>query len=228
MKNKKIKIFKIILFVILILIMVICTIKLFPMFKNLSTEEGRMTLKDEIQGLGFKGIIVFIGLFFIQMFLMVLPGEPLEILAGMCFGSIGGMIVVLIGAFLSSVIIFFSVKKFGRDFIYSFVPKEKIEKIESSKALSNKKNLNIAFIILFMIPGTPKDLFTYIGGLLPVDSWKFIAIATFCRIPSIISSTIAGKSLIDGEWKISLIVYVITFLITIIGIFILKKFENEE
>ena len=116
MKNKKIKIFKIILFVILILIMVICTIKLFPMFKNLSTEEGRMTLKDEIQGLGFKGIIVFIGLFFIQMFLMVLPGEPLEILAGMCFGSIGGMIVVLIGSFLSSVIIFFFCEEIWKRF----------------------------------------------------------------------------------------------------------------
>lgn len=33
--------------------------------------------------------------------------------------------------------------------------------------------------ILFFIPGTPKDLLTYIGFLLPIPPMKFILIATF-------------------------------------------------
>ena len=83
-------------------------------------------------------------------------------------------------------------------------------------------------IILFLIVGTPKDLLTYIGGLLPISPIKFILIATFCRLTSIISSTIAGSNISEGNWKISLIVYGITFAITGIFMFIYDKFDKNK
>ncbi len=147
----------------------------------------------------------------VQIFLPILPGEPVEVLAGMSYGPIGGLFVIFLGAFLSSVVIFFAVRKFGRGFLYSFISKEKIEKIENSKMFSDPKKVYTILFILFFIPGTPKDLFVYVAGLLPIKPVKFLLISTFARFPSIISSTIAGSNLVDGNWVVIGVTYGITF-----------------
>lgn len=83
-------------------------------------------------------------------------------------------------------------------------------------------------ILLFLIPGTPKDLLVYIGGLLPIRPWRFILISTFARFPSVISSTIAGANLAMGEWQNMIWVYGITFLITGIIIGVINIFDKDK
>ena len=132
----------------------------------------------------------------------------------------------MLGAFISTIIIFFAVRKFGRGFIYSFTSKEKIEELEKSKWFKNKKKIEIILFILFFIPGTPKDLLVYIGGLLPVKPVRFILISTFARFPSIISSTIAGSNLVVGNWFAIIITYVITFAVAGVILLVLNKREK--
>ena len=83
-------------------------------------------------------------------------------------------------------------------------------------------------LILFLIPGTPKDILVYIAGLLPIKPLRFILISTFVRFPSIISSTIAGSNLVEGNWQFSIMVYAITFAIVGIIIFIMKKIDKTH
>ncbi len=227
MQSKKVKIFKVIVLIAFIAIMAALTIWLVPIFKNLSTEAGRMNFENEIESLGTKGIFAIIGLMVIQIFLPILPGEPVEILAGMSYGPIGGLLIIFLGAFISSFIIFFAVRKYGKSFIYSFASKEKIEKLENSKLFSQKGKIEMILFILFFIPGTPKDLFVYIAGLLPIKPARFLFISTFARFPSIISSTIAGSNLVAGNFHIIAITYLITFLIAAIIIFAFRKQEKE-
>lgn len=144
----------------------------------------------------------------------------------MSYGPIGGLIVVFLGAFLSSFIIFFAVRRFGRNFIYSFVSKEKMDKLENSKWFSDEKKVDIILFLLFFIPGTPKDLLVYIGGLLPIKPLRFLLIATFARFPSIISSTIAGSNLVTGNWLAIVLTYVITFALAGVIIFALNRRER--
>lgn len=138
----------------------------------------------------------------------------------------GGMCVIFAGAFLSSCAIFFAVRKFGRSFIYSFISKEKIEKLEKSKLFSNPKRIDTILFILFFIPGTPKDLFVYIAGLLPIKPVRFLIISTFARFPSIISSTIAGSSLVSGNWTMIVITYGVTFLLAGVIAYVFNKKEK--
>lgn len=219
-------IIKLISLLTVISILVYATIKLYPFFKNINSSEGRLELKATIDSLGYKGSLLVILLVIIQLLLAFIPGEPVEIIAGMCCGTIGGLIVVFIGVFIASCIIFFSVRKFGKDFIYSFFGKEKIDKLENNQLFSNKKKLDLILFIIFFIPGTPKDLFIYLGGLLPVKPLSFLLISTFARFPSVITSTYCGANLIDGNFKTSIIVFVCTFVISVIGIAIYNKFYN--
>src|SRR5699024_11005198 len=105
----------------------------------------------------------------------------------------------------TTTIVFLAVRKFGRRFVYSFCSKEKIDKIENSKLFKNPKKIEFIMLILFLIPGTPKDLIVYIAGLLPLKPIRFILISTFARIPSVISSTFAGSNLVAGNWQFSVI-----------------------
>lgn len=81
MENKKVKIFKIIMLIMFLVIMAWLTVKLIPIFKSISTEEGRLDFKTQIESLGAEGMLIIIGLMVVQIFLPILPGEPVEVLA---------------------------------------------------------------------------------------------------------------------------------------------------
>ena len=140
-KEKRNKTIKIIIFIITIMILIGCTIYLYPIMKELLKPEGRENLKIEIQQNGPNGILLLLGLEAAQIFLPILPGEPIEILAGMCYGTFGGLIFIMLSVFIVTAMIFFMVRKFGRDFVYTMVSKEKIQKIENSKLFTHPKQI---------------------------------------------------------------------------------------
>lgn len=228
MKSNKSKYFKIILTVLAVLFIAGIIWKLAPLMTNLSTHEGQVQFKEQINNMGFTGGLMLMGLELLQIILVVLPAEPLEVLAGMCYGTWGGFLFITFAAFISTIMIYFLVAKLGKKVLENFISKEKIEKIENNKFLQNTSRLEFIMALLFFIPGTPKDLLVYIGALLPIKPMHFILISTFARFPSIISSTMVGNSLTKGEWIISLIIYGITFVITAIGIYVSKRKGGKE
>ena len=226
--SKKTKVFKYILMIIVITLCIGLIVYLFPVVRNLSTPEGQLDFKNQVANMGVLGYLALFGLQFAQIFLIVIPGEPIEILAGMCYGGVGGLIFITVSVFIITTIVFLAVRKWGRKFVYSFCSKERIDKIENSKLFQNPRKIEWIMLILFLIPGTPKDLLVYIAGLLPLKPLKFILISTFARLPSVISSTFAGDSLVAGDWKFSLIIYAVTFIIVGVAILIINKFDKDK
>lgn len=227
-KMNKVKIIKIIISIFVIIAFIGLIAYLFPVMKNLSTHEGQVEFKERIDNSGIYGFLTLLGLQFAQIFLVILPGEPLEVLAGMCYGSVGGTIFILFSVALTTTIIFLLVRRFGKNFIYESFDKTKIDKIENSKIFQNPKKIEFILILCFAITGAPKDILVYIGGLLPIKPLRFIMISTFCRLPSIISSTIVGEYFSEGNWKVSMMVYAITFVLTILGLAIVRVFDKDK
>lgn len=227
-KKNKIKMFKIILTIIVLTIFIGIIIYLFPVMKNLSSKEGQIAFKEKVENSGIWGLLSLFGLQVAQIFLIIVPGEPIEILAGMCYGGIWGTVFIMVSAFIISTVIFLLVRKFGRKFVCSFCDEKKVEKIENNKLFQNPKKIEMIMLILFLIPGTPKDLLVYVGGLLPIKASRFIIISSFARFPSVITSTLAGENLAVGDWKMSIILY-IGILILVFGIiFIINKFDKDK
>ena len=83
-------------------------------------------------------------------------------------------------------------------------------------------------LVLFLIPGKPKDLLVYIAGLLPIKPIKFILISTFARFPSVITSTLAGDRLAIGDWKMSIMLYVAILILVAIVVLIINKFDKDK
>lgn len=225
---KRNKIIKISIIVAILIVFILAIIYLAPIMKDISTKEGKIAFKEKIDSLGILGFIILFLLELAQIFLVVIPGEPLEILAGMCYGGIGGTIFITLSVFITTTTLYFLVKKYGRKFIYESFKKEKIDKIENSKILKDPKKVETIMTILFLIPGTPKDLLVYIGGLLPIKPLKFILISTFARFPSVISSTIAGVNIVNGNIRMTIVVYAVTFIITAIVLAVINIFDKDK
>ena len=164
-RKTKIKVFKIILAILVLTLFIGITTYLFPVMKDLSSIEGQIAFKEKVDNSGMFGLLSLFGLQVAQIFLIIVPGEPIEILAGMCYGGFLGTIFIMVSAFIISTTIFFLVRKFVRKFVYDFCDEKKVAKIENSKLFQNPKKIELIMLILFLIPGTSKDLLVYIAGL---------------------------------------------------------------
>lgn len=227
-RKNKVKIFKIFLTIIVLSLFLGIIIYLFPIMRDLSTLEGQIAFKEKVENSGVLGMLSLFGLQVAQIFLIIVPGEPIEILAGMCYGSLWGTVFIMVSACIISTSIFLLVRKFDRKFVYDFCDKKKVEKIENSKVFQNPKKIEFIMLILFLIPGTPKDLLVYVAGLLPIKPLKFIIISTFARFPSVITSTLAGEQLAIGDWKMSIILYVAILILVALAVFIINKFDKDK
>ena len=227
-KKKKLKIFKIILLIIVVIILTVITVYLFPVMKNLSTKEGQIAFKEKVTNSGVYGLLLLFIIQVAQIFLFILPGEPIEILAGMCYGWFWGTIIIMLSSATIATVIFLLVRKIGKQFVYDFSDEEKIKKIENNKIFQNPKKIELVLFILFVVPGTPKDLLTYLAGLLPIKTSRFIVISTIARIPSIVTSTIAGANIATGDWKKGIFLYLLIVAIVAIALFIFNKFDKDK
>lgn len=227
-RKTKIKVFKIILAILVLTLFIGITTYLFPVMKDLSSIEGQIAFKEKVDNSGMFGLLSLFGLQVAQIFLIIVPGEPIEILAGMCYGGFLGTIFIMVSAFIISTTIFFLVRKFGRKFVCDFCDEKKVAKIENSKLFQNPKKIELIMLILFLIPGTSKDLLVYIAGLLPIKPIRFILISSLARFPSVILSTLAGENLAIGDWKMSIILYAAVLIIVGIIIFFINKFDKDK
>lgn len=227
-EESKKKIIKIVLISLILIFILGITLYLFPIVKNLATTEGQTEFKNMVNETGFYGLLVLFGLQIAQVIVAIIPGEPMEVLAGMCYGSLWGTVFIMLSNMLITFAIFYLVRKYGKKFIYFFFKKSSVDKILNSKIFSNPKKLEITMLILFLVPGTPKDLLIYIAGLLPINPIKFMIISNFARFPSVISSTLVGTNLALGRIKTGIIIYLVTFLFVGILLLLVNKFDKNK
>ena len=210
---------------ILVAVMVVLTIVFLPYIKPLATEEGREAFKDWARSLGFGGWLITLGIQLLQIFVAFIPGEPVEIMLGVVWGSWGGMFTCLLGILIGTTIIYFLARKLGMSFIRKVVGTDDLTKY---KFLQDKNKVELTVFILFFIPGTPKDALTYIAPIAPIHPIKYILIATLARIPSIITSTILGDSVVEGNYILAIVVFAITAIISVLGIVFGNKYIEHR
>ena len=178
-----------------------------------------------VEAKGIWGPVLYVALVIFQILIAFIPGEPLEIVAGYVFGTFKGTVLCIAAASLGSIIVLLLVRKFGKALLEIYFDKEKIEGL---KFLQSSEKKIVIFLILFIVPGTPKDLLCYYGGLTDISMPLLIFICTVCRFPSIITSTIGGNALGTGEYGFAVIVFAVTAVISAIGIIIYNKFSKKN
>lgn len=166
-----------------------------------------------------------VGIMVVQVIISLIPGGVVEIAAGTCYGGPVGGLLCLLGALLGSAVVFALVRKFGVPLAEAFVSREKIA---SLFFLQNTARLEAVLFILYLIPGTPKDVFNYFVGLTPVKPGRFLLISTLARAPAIFATTFCGDALFSGDLLRGGIIFAVTAVCSIAGLLLYRLWQKNK
>lgn len=212
--------------ILIFILFVIVFIKLFSLIIGLNTVEGKLQFQEKVQGLGANGIFLISLLEICKIILIFLPGEPIEIVAGICCGPFWGLVAIYIGVIISNIIIMCLVKKFGIKIVEDVIQEEKIKKVKDL-ITNNPEKSETTLFVLYFLPTLPKDLITYIACLLPISKRKFLAISIIARFPAVFSSVLVGHKLLYGDIKSIVLIYLTTYVISGVMAIVYKKYEKS-
>lgn len=187
--------------------------------------ENPQMFRDFVEEHYVLGVITMLFMFIIQVILALIPGGLLEVACGYAFGSVVGSVIAVTGIMTGSALTLILVRKFGRKFAELFYPKEKLDSIS---ILKNKRKRNILVFLVFLMPGTPKDLLTYVVGLTDMGIPMYLLLTGIARTPAIVISTIGGDALGLENYKQSLMFLGVLVIFTLIGIFIYGKLHKND
>lgn len=160
----------------------------------------------------------------LQVLIAVIPAGPFQFMAGIIYGPFIGSIICLIAFIIGSILVYCITKKYGYNIISKFVKKDDIDKF---KFLINSNKYKLIFIILFIIPGSPKDVMSYIAGLTDISLWQFILINLIGRIPSTFLTAYSGDLFSDSKIEQSIKFIIILIIISILGYFIYDYIKSK-
>lgn len=210
-----------------ILLMLLVCFLAWPYIHDIFEPGGIDRVMHDVREAGAVGFFILLGIQLLQVIVAFIPGEVVQVAAGMIYGPWLGALVVLIGCVISSAVVFVLVHKLGAPFVQAMVPAKYMEKF---RKFENSGRLNIVVFVLFLIPGMPKDVFTYITPLTHMPLRTFLLLTNLARIPGIVVSTYAASGLVNGDIAKSVIIFLVAGAIAVAGIFgynrIMKALEK--
>lgn len=189
-----------------------------PYIRMLGDPETMARFEEWVASLGVLGFLLMLAIQVAQIVIAFIPGEFVQVAAGVMYGTWGGLGLCLLGCFIASACVFAVVRKLGQGFVVKIVGQEKLD---SFGFLNDSSKLETLVFILFLIPGMPKDVLTYIVPLTTIRMSSFMLLSTIARIPGMVASTLIGSSITDANWP--LIIAVFAVVIVIGGVCIWKK-----
>lgn len=181
--------------------------------------------KEWIEGFDEGSIAIFVLLRVIMTVFRVIPGGPLQFASGCAFGTWGGLLWCMVGSLIGTLIIFFLGKRYGTKLVGLFVSPEKMQ---SAALLKDRKKRNMWLFLMNFIPGTPKDIFTWVAALADGGSLTSMFVILTARIPSVLVSTWCGAQLMEENYLLSGIVFGVLLSVGIVCSLVYKKVTKKN
>lgn len=211
--------------ILLCVSLVICILTGLGIWATYYYFENPQMFRDFVEEHYIWGMLIMFFMFVIQVILALIPGGLLEIACGYAFGSLVGGIIAVAGIMTGSALTILLVRKFGKKFAEMFYPKEKLESIS---ILKNKRKRNTLVFLVFFMPGTPKDLLTYVVGLTDMSIPMYLLLTGIARTPAILISTVGGDALgLEKYWQGLLFLGGLA-IVSGVGILIYRKIHKKE
>lgn len=169
--------------------------------------------------------VAMLGINMAQVLLAFLPGEPVELASGYAFGFWEGTALCLVAAGLATSLIYWGVRRWGWSLVGLFFDRSMLDRFAW---LKDAKRLEFMMLAVFLIPGTPKDFLTYFAGLTEMRFVPVVLIATFGRIPSIVTSTIAASAVGDGNWVVAALALAASLALLLVGGVMYRRLSTRK
>ena len=194
-------------------VMALVVVLLWPYMHELFEPGGLDRVIEDVRSAGPLGVLILLAMQFLQIVVAFIPGEVVQMAAGMMYGPWLGGLVILVGCIVSAAFIFVVVHRLGAPFVQDMVPTKYLDKF---RAFEETGKLDIVVFVLFLIPAMPKDVFTYLVPLTNMPMKKFLVLSNVARIPGILISTYAADGLVDGRLTQSIAIFAVVAVIALV------------
>jgi uncharacterized membrane protein YdjX (TVP38/TMEM64 family) len=165
--------------------------------------QDKYFLRDTVASWGWAAPLVFILIQSLQVIVSPIPGEITGPVGGALFGTMWGMIYSTIGLTVGTLFCFWVGRMWGEPLIRPWLSEHHWEKMNFILEAEGA----IICLILYLIPGFPKDIISYLFGISPMPFWLFAVVSTVGRIPGTWISSYFGAHVGEQQY-----IYAIVFI----------------
>ena len=158
-------------------------------------------LKETVRSWGLMAPIVFIAIQALQVIISPIPGEITGPVGGALFGTFWGLVYSTIGLTLGTLACFAVGRKWGEPFVRPWLSEHNWNRMNFILEAEGA----ILCFILYLIPGFPKDIISYLFGISPMPFWVFAVVSTLGRIPGTWMSSYFGAHVADQQYIYALV-----------------------
>jgi len=182
--------------VLFLLLFIILSVYIFIHFDLYLFFTDKSKLSNFIKSYHPYDEFIFIFLQILQVVAAPIPGEFTGIIGGMLYGPFWGTVYSTIGLTLGSWIAFMLARFFGEPLLENVVKKEVFEKFDH---FMEHQGIGVS-LILFLVPGFPKDYLCYIMGVSLIPTWTFIIVSTIGRLLGTMMLSFTGYYAGNGQY----------------------------
>ena len=193
--------------------------ELLPMLKNGDVDE----LQAYLRSIGtWKGILCAALLQMLQVFSLVISGLPIQVAAGVVYGTFFALLICLVSSTLALTLSLLLWKTMGKRMAKWFPVEEKQMRLIDRLAQSGTPP-RYAVFLAGMIPVLPNGLIPLLAAKLDISVPQFALWVGLGSLPNMLLCCAIGNRLIRGDWILSLIYVVIMMGLVIV----LWKFQDR-
>ena len=176
-------------------------------------------LKDTVRAWGWMAPIVFIAIQALQVIISPIPGEITGPVGGALFGTWLGLFYSTIGLTLGTLFCFWVGRRWGEPLVRPWLSEHNWNRMTF---VIEAEGVIICFII-YLVPGFPKDITSYLFGISPMPFWIFAVVSTVARIPGTWVSSYFGAHVAEQQY-----LYAIAFLAVVVALCLPLYYYRER
>lgn len=181
--------------------------------------EWLRNLPQMLQQYKEEASFILAGMQVLQVIICIVPGQPIQFAASYMYGIARGYLISIIGAFIGATVAFYISKLLGRDAVGELFGEERIE--DYRRKLNSGRGL-MAVLLIYLIPGVPKDLTAYAAGVSDMRIRPFLIVSTIGRSPAMLGSLLFGHFFGTKNYRAIAVLAAVT-VIALIIFFIKRK-----
>jgi uncharacterized membrane protein YdjX (TVP38/TMEM64 family) len=180
--------------------------------------EHLQDLQPWIQSWGIWAPAVYL-LIYLGIVLASIPATPFGIIAGVMFGSVTGIILIVVGASVGSALTFLIARYFARNAVAEWIgDNPRFQRLDQLIEMHG----TIIVIITRLVPLFPFNILNYGFGLTKISFKTYVIWSTIGMIPGTVvfvgGSDLIYQSLTTGKIPVELSILIVSMIILMIGI----------
>jgi uncharacterized membrane protein YdjX (TVP38/TMEM64 family) len=165
----------------------------------------RERIQGWVQASGWAGPLILIALHVAQVLLAPIPGDALCIFGGYLFGTINGFLLSTLGMTIGSVLNFYFGRLVGNRIVRRMISAKTYAKY--NRLVQGKRILLI--FLLFLVPGSPKDILCMLLGLTTIPIRIFIVLSAIARMPTTLAFSMQGAAFFSRDYTLFTIISIV-------------------